>query len=256
MPAGRLGAHLAAGGDLQPVGDLLQIVERLGHLPRLGQQRRAGVGAAAVLEGVGEDLRLPLALGIALHHDLVRPAVEDQVEPSVLAPRLPGAAERAGHLVDHLDRRPLRALGAHRIAAEAVDGEDRLLPAAGRHLGRGERDLRGSRSPRGEERAHGDQEKGESEGCRPGVEHRVPSMWGSGAQKDRRPGDGKGPAGSWSQGEVSGATKTFHGVSVTSCGPHRPAIATTRTGLPFASPSRRRGTVVCSAPWTFCASGV
>ena len=206
MAAGRLGAHLAALGNLQPVRELLQVVERLRNQPSLRKTRQArqpgsglgcshrNTGRQTVPERGGPQLHRPLPLFMALQDQLVGAAVEDQIEPAVLAPRLARAAERARHAVDQLDRGPLGALGAHRVPAEAVDRQDRLLPARGGHLRDAQLDLRPgqcrrrcrsrrggrlreSRSRREAEHRQQGHEGWESTDCRPGVEHRVPSMW-------------------------------------------------------------------------------
>src|SRR5439155_9390003 len=80
---------------------------------------------------------------------LVLAAVEENVEAPVgLAGRALRLA-RARDAVDKLERRPLRAPDPDRVAPEGGNGEDRLLPAAGRDGRAAEGGLRGRRGQRG-----------------------------------------------------------------------------------------------------------
>ncbi len=151
IAAGRLQARPAALLDLQPVGDLLQVVQAV--LDQAGlDEARGGRGATALGKALRQDLDLAAALLRALDSHLVLAAVEEQIEPAALRTRLAGPAERARHAVDQLDRAALGVDDPHRVAAEAVDCEERLLGTGRRELGRAQRDFRGLRGLRGLQR--------------------------------------------------------------------------------------------------------
>src|SRR5439155_18580604 len=123
------------------------VVERRLDRLQLDQERRL----RRVLLGEVADLQLRVAralLGGERDH-LVLAAVEEDVEAPV------GLAGRALRLarprdaVDQLERRPLRARDRDRVAPEGGDGEDGLLPAAGRDGGAAERGLGGGRGQGG-----------------------------------------------------------------------------------------------------------
>jgi hypothetical protein len=125
--------HRAPRLHLQPVRELLEVLERA--VDRLQLDERGRLRGVAFGEAVDREPGRSTASFVRVRDNLVRAAVEEDIEAPIGLSRHAVDFARTGEAVEQLQRRALRAGDRDGVATELGDGENGFLSARGRHGG-------------------------------------------------------------------------------------------------------------------------